>query len=375
MAAFYPKVLALPLIVLSALPLLAQEKDKDPLDRLDKEFSRFVQSMELDRRAFLDESDKEYQAFVRQIERSWGTFVPSSRPVWSSYSSDLAGHGEANFDTGDVLVQVVADPETLASEEKLIGKLAGQLDAMMSSENPAARDVLEDLIDGGDGTAIKQKDAADLLKRRINDGKVERRTLHTSDGNTRVIVSVRLPMVPDHLARAARPFLGSARKRAEQFALGDDLVLAVIHTESWFNPLARSSAPAYGLMQLVPTSGGRDAWQSVHGTVSTPSVDTLYDPEQNVELGCAYLRVLLDRDFSRFSEPESRILAAIAAYNSGPGNVRKALRILDHGAGIPVGVTPEQVRSALLARAPEETRQYIRLVTERRQVWRGGQSR
>lgn len=128
-------------------------------------------------------------------------------------------------------------------------------------------------------------------------------------------------------------------------------------------------------MQLVPTAGGRDAWQSVHGSARIPSVDTLYDPEQNVQLGCAYLRVLLDRDFSQFDDVESRNLVAIGAYNSGPGNVRKALAILDRGAGIPTEVTPDQVRNALLTRAPEETRQYIRLVTERRQFWRGRQAR
>lgn len=373
MAAAHSRFLAFLLAALLA-PLLAQEKKEDPLDQIDKEFDRFVQSMELDRRAFLEETDKEYQAFVHDIERSWGTFVPSTRPVWSSYSANLAGHGEADFDKGDVLIQVLAEPETAGSEEKLVEKMAAQIDAMMSSENPAARDVLEDLIDGGNGAGIKQRDASEFLKKKINSGKVERRTVRTADGRSRVIVSLRLPMVPDHLARAARPFLETARKHAGRFDLGDDLVLAVIHTESWFNPLARSSAPAYGLMQLVPTSGGRDAWQSVHGDTRTPSIEVLYDPEQNVELGCAYLRLLLNRDFSRFNDAESRNLAAIGAYNSGPGNVRKALQILDHGAGISAEVTPDQVRTALLARAPEETRQYIRLVTERRQLWHGGQT-
>ena len=57
----------------------------------------------------------------------------------------------------------------------------------------------------------------------------------------------------------------SAPLLVERHTFGDPpVVFAVIHTESYYNPKARSGAPAYGLMQLVPTSGGRAAYRYVY---------------------------------------------------------------------------------------------------------------
>ena len=80
------------------------------------------------------------------------------------------------------------------------------------------------------------------------------------------------------------------------------LVRAVIHAESAFNPNARSSKGALGLMQLMPAT-------ALDMGVSDPSI-----VEDNILGGVKYLAFLL----ARF---DVDITLATAAYNAGPGAV------------------------------------------------------
>ena len=101
---------------------------------------------------------------------------------------------------------------------------------------------------------------------------------------------------------APRPFAEIVDDAARRHGVDVDLVHAVISVESGYRATAQSPAGAQGLMQLMP------------GTQRDLGVSDAFDPRQNVDAGVAYLRRLTD---------EFGTVLALAAYNAGPGAVRR----------------------------------------------------
>jgi len=117
--------------------------------------------------------------------------------------------------------------------------------------------------------------------------------------------------MPAHGAAVHRRLTRAIVAEAKRARLDPLLVLAVIHVESSFEPLAVSSAGAVGLMQLrEPTMRGEVAQSRL------PSADRR-DPVANVQAGVRYLRRLLDS----FGDLD----VALMAYNAGPERIRRQL--------------------------------------------------
>jgi soluble lytic murein transglycosylase-like protein len=104
-------------------------------------------------------------------------------------------------------------------------------------------------------------------------------------------------------------------REAARHGLPVELVIAVMHVESRFHAFARSDKGALGLMQVMPATGAEIA---AGAGVDWHGPRTLFDPEQNVRLGVAYL-AWLERRFDDLP-------AVLTAYNAGPGNVAGRLR-------------------------------------------------
>lgn len=143
------------------------------------------------------------------------------------------------------------------------------------------------------------------------------------DGSNRKIVYINLPLVSDNISKSAALYKDIVKKYSNKFQIEQPLIFAVMEQESSFNPQATSHIPAYGLMQLVPTSGGVHAYSFVYGIEKVPTKSYLFDPERNIELGTAYLRILYNT-FEKVKNVHCRRLCVIASYNTGAGNVSRA---------------------------------------------------
>ena len=126
------------------------------------------------------------------------------------------------------------------------------------------------------------------------------------------------------MQKRSKVYLPDVKKNAERWDLPMALIFAIMHTESNFNPMAKSHVPAYGLMQLVPWSGAQDSYNFVYKVKKKPSATYLYNAQNNIELGSAYLHLQYYKYMKNIKNPTSRLYCTIAAYNTGAGNVAYA---------------------------------------------------
>lgn len=106
------------------------------------------------------------------------------------------------------------------------------------------------------------------------------------------------PLVPS----SGVPYADLIDTMATRHGVDPHLVRAVIQVESGYQPRARSSKGAMGLMQLMPRTARRYA-------VKNP-----YDPTANIEAGIRHLKALLER---------FELSVALAAYNAGETAVER----------------------------------------------------
>ncbi len=129
-------------------------------------------------------------------------------------------------------------------------------------------------------------------------------------------------------------------KYSNEYNVSDELIFAVIKTESNFDQNAESAAGAIGLMQLMPHTF---EWLQNYcdGEVTMDS-DALYDPETSIKYGVRFLAFLLER-YSYVEE------TAVAAYNAGFGAVDEWLSSAEYSSDglnldyIPYGETETYV--------------------------------
>ena len=106
------------------------------------------------------------------------------------------------------------------------------------------------------------------------------------------------------------------------FDIDRALIYAFMRQESDFNSRAKSRSGARGLMQLLPRTGSFVAKdRSLRGR----NKQKLFSPELNIDLGQKYLSHLMDN-----KRVEGELFKLAAAYNGGPGNLKKWLRRTNH---------------------------------------------
>lgn len=305
-----------------------------------------------------------------EVSKEWGNnnVVLPGKHQYVKYTQNYKSRAIINFDTGRITVETVDTGQPQRSLRNAI------ITTLLTPADPRAVDLYSAKTVKLSGTPYLYGLVRDHKGRFIDkparaehfaDILLTRKTVHDMKipGGTRKAHRVRINMVNDHLDQRARRYAHLVEHYSSRFGVSRSLVYAIIKTESNFNPFAVSSAPAYGLMQLVPTSGGRDAYRHIKGKDHIPGRHYLFDATNNIELGTGYLDVISRKYLGAIHNPVSREYCTIAAYNTGAGNVLRAFSPnRDQAVNIINSLSPADVYKRL--------RKDLRYAEARRYLWK-----
>ncbi len=123
------------------------------------------------------------------------------------------------------------------------------------------------------------------------------------------------PHRSDYDLRFPMPYRQQVMKNVKKNDLDPSVIYGVMRRESLFDPLARSQVGALGLMQLMPSTA-RIVAKSLG--LKRPKKYDILSVNNNIKLGTSYFKSVLNRF-------DDNVSLAAAAYNAGPGNVKKWL--------------------------------------------------
>ena len=150
------------------------------------------------------------------------------------------------------------------------------------------------------------------------------------------------PHRSDYSLRFPTPYKQQVLEYAKARELDPSLIYGVMRRESLFDPLARSSVGALGLMQLMPSTARHVAQRL---GMKKPRKADILRIENNIRFGTHYLKTVMNRF-------DNNVALAAAAYNAGPRNVK---RWLPKNTTMPADLWVETVPF-------KETRNYIQAV-------------
>ena len=312
---------------------------------------------------------KELAAFLRDAAKEWGKDPKqASRKRYVKYTQHYRSRAEVDFEQRRVTVETIDQNQPLKSLREAITttlltpfdpekvNLHSAEEVQLGAEPFLYRQVLD-----RDRQPVRWRWRAERYADALLADAMQTKTL-----NGKTVRYVTFPMEPATLDNTASRYREPVLKYSKTFGIHPALVYAVIEVESSFNPYALSAAPAYGLMQIVPTTAGRDSWQFLHGQDRVPTPAYLYNPDNNIEMGTAYLHLIDRRYLDAITNPISREYCMIAAYNTGSGNVLRTFHDDRNRAAERINaMSPEAVYAKLKSDLPyEETRRYVVKVRE-----------
>lgn len=368
------------IIILSSF-LFAQESFESYNEKENVNIQKFNLNFEMDYKKYLEEEKEAYARFVKKIETIWGKedIKLSTKTTWVDYNRTKTERSVVDFENNRACIEIIVNKQEADNKSLIQKKLICQIDELSKNkgktrdydiQNEKQKTISVDPLLKGqlvlkNGKTVSPKNSKEFAQETVKYNAIKKEKI--SKDKTKI--SIIFPLAPSSLRTRAAMFAPAVQQYSRIYGLKPELVMAIIHTESCFNPKAQSHIPAYGLMQLVPSSGGLDASRFVYKQNILLTSNVLFDPKKNIELGCAYLHLLDKRYLKDIINQESREYCVVSAYNTGVGNISKVFTgesTISKAAIIINNMSPDEVYSDLSQKLPyQETRDYLERVISR----------
>lgn len=292
------------------------------------------------------EIDRKWKKHISEIDKIWGEARVSTKKEWIKYSKDKKTYSRVNFDEKNGgYIELKTIESRKMKKLKVKYKLEKQLRAIKLEKDPYTN---KNLLDGMVETTEKMEIKEDKAK------------------NGKKIYLMRVPLKKNHFEIRRERYKNLIKEKALEIGVEPELVMAVVHSESSFNPKARSNAGAYGLMQLIPRYGALEGYEYLYKRKKIIKAEELYNPEKNIEYGTAYLKRLQTTYFNNIKDEKKRKYMVIAAYNWGPGIVK---RKIENKLKIEK-ISKEKLYRYIRRHSPTETSNYLERVTSREKIYK-----
>jgi len=346
-------------------------------------FQNYKQSVTAQYADYERREKEAFEEYKREIEEKWEEFKSPEPKTFIEYSEDLNTRQSIDFEKGEVTIEIIVeeDPELAEpikeedKKEKIKDILTKELIGLIKKKADDNKPILKNQLETKDGKEVTESNAKKEAVNIVESKKVEKKPYKAKDGKKRVKYTVKVPLKTNHLDQRAKRFENEILKQAKRWKLDPAIVFALMEAESAFNPKARSHIPAFGLMQLVPKSGARDAYKYVYKVDKLVTGDYLYKPVNNIELGCAYLSQIRYHYFENIKDDELAYICSIPAYNTGIGNVSKTLcgkPYTNPAADVANSMTADELYKKLTSDLKyEEARNYLERVWKYKEKYKG----
>lgn len=318
-----------------------------------------------------EEIKQQVSTFENKVKSNWGqsNAIVASSQKYVKYSDGYLSRAEVDFANGVVRVSTVAqnDPGQHLKSAIVI--------TLLTPTKPDEVDLYSDAdINDFVGAPFLLGQVLDQDKQQVRwQWRANRFATYLMENNLqqeirdgKASLFVEIPMVQNHAELRSYKYADIVRRTSQKYNIPEDLIYAIIRTESSFNPYAVSWANAYGLMQVVPKTAGRDVYKLVKHKSGQPDAKTLFDPAKNIDIGTAYFHILKTRYLKSVQNSTSQQYSMISAYNGGTGNVLKTFHSNRSRAMDDINnLQPSDVYWALTNKNPNaESRNYLKKVTK-----------